>query len=118
MIDAPGNLVVAALHPFENGLDGVCCWGVLKLVECKTGARLAGILTACKSSLTPTSLINTPLPSALQYAECNRTPRYGTKEGVLSFCQHHKRKGMYIVRNGVLLVATRDGSGEPLLRVS
>lgn len=25
---------------------------------------------------------------------------------------------MYIVRNGVLLVATRDGSGEPLLRVS
>ena len=91
---------------------------MLKLVECKTGARLAGILTACKSSLTPTSLINTPLPSALQYAECNRTPRYGTKEGVLSFCQHHKRKGMYIVRNGVLLVATRDGSGEPLLRVS
>lgn len=30
----------------------------------------------------------------------------------MSFCQHHKRAGMYTARNGKLFVATNDGNGE------
>ena len=36
------------------------------------------------------------------------------KEGPQNFCREHKRAGMYTNRNGLLLVATRDGSGKPL----
>lgn len=57
-----------------------------------------------------------PLPllcGALQIAGCERTPRYGVPGQPLSFCQGHKRAGMYTCREGELFVATRDGSGEP-----
>ena len=30
----------------------------------------------------------------------------------MSFCQAHKRVGMYTARNGQVLMATRDGNGE------
>lgn len=50
---------------------------------------------------------------ALQFTGCDRNPRYGTQEGILSFCQAHKRAGQYTVRDGQLFVATRDGNGEP-----
>lgn len=42
---------------------------------------------------------------------CDGTPLYGTRDGPLSYCQAHKRTGLYTVRDGVLYVATRDGSG-------
>ncbi|CAM9802249.1 unnamed protein product [Ectocarpus sp. 6 AP-2014] len=45
-----------------------------------------------------------------KHAGCTRTPRYGRKNGPLTLCQSHKRAGLYTVRDGVLLVATRDGS--------
>eukprot|EP00752_Nemacystus_decipiens_P011348 g10084.t1 len=45
-----------------------------------------------------------------QFSGCDRTPRYGTPDGPLSFCQGHKRAGQYTVHNGQLFVATRDGS--------
>ncbi|CAM9205417.1 unnamed protein product [Ectocarpus sp. 12 AP-2014] len=45
-----------------------------------------------------------------KHAGCTRTPRYGLKNGPLTLCQSHKRAGLYTVRDGVLLVATRDGS--------
>lgn len=34
----------------------------------------------------------------------------------MSFCQDHKRAGMYTSRNGRWLVATNDGNGENLIR--
>lgn len=46
-----------------------------------------------------------------QYDGCDGTPRYGTRDGPLSYCQAHKRTGLYTVRDGVLYVATRDGNG-------
>ncbi|CAN0049642.1 unnamed protein product [Pylaiella littoralis] len=45
-----------------------------------------------------------------QYGGCNGTPRYGTREGPLSFCPKHKRIGLFTVRDGEVYVATRDGS--------
>ena len=47
-----------------------------------------------------------------QHGGCDGTPRYGTRDGPLSFCQAHKRVGLYTIRDGELYVATRDGSGE------
>ena len=47
-----------------------------------------------------------------QYARCDGTPGYGPRAGPQSFCREHKRAGMFTCRNGVLLVATRDGSGK------
>ncbi|CAM9662907.1 unnamed protein product [Scytosiphon promiscuus] len=41
---------------------------------------------------------------------CQRTPRYGIEGEPLSFCQGHKRAGMYTCRDGELFIATRDGS--------
>lgn len=49
-----------------------------------------------------------------QHPGCIRTPKYGHKDGPLSLCQSHKRVGMYTNRNGKLLIATREGSGELL----
>lgn len=49
-----------------------------------------------------------------QYGGCDGTPRYGTRDGPLSFCQTHKRAGLYTTRDGELYVATRDGSGRSL----
>ncbi|CAB1109573.1 unnamed protein product [Ectocarpus sp. CCAP 1310/34] len=46
-----------------------------------------------------------------KHAGCFRALRYGRKNGPLMLCQSHKRAGLYTVRDGVLLVATRDGSG-------
>ena len=46
-----------------------------------------------------------------QFVGCWSTPKYGKRQGPLSFCQHHKRAGMYTNRDGQLLVATRDGNG-------
>ncbi|CAN0364492.1 unnamed protein product, partial [Ascophyllum nodosum] len=45
-----------------------------------------------------------------QFVGCWSTPKYGQRQGSLSFCQHHKRAGMHTNRNGQLLVATRNGS--------
>ncbi|CAM9328458.1 unnamed protein product, partial [Sphacelaria rigidula] len=45
-----------------------------------------------------------------QYEECMAEPRYGAKKGPLSFCNDHKRVGMFTVRHGQLMIATRDGS--------
>ncbi|CAM9662627.1 unnamed protein product, partial [Scytosiphon promiscuus] len=45
-----------------------------------------------------------------EHGECDGSPRYGPQEGPLSFCQAHKRVGMCTARDGVLYVATRDGS--------
>ncbi|CBN74257.1 EsV-1-7 [Ectocarpus siliculosus] len=45
-----------------------------------------------------------------QHGECDGTPRYGGHDGPLTFCRAHKRAGMYTTRDGVLYVATRDGS--------
>ena len=52
-----------------------------------------------------------------QFVGCRSTPKYGQRQGPLSSCQHHKRAGMHTNRNGQLLVATRDGSGETLAAV-
>lgn len=49
-----------------------------------------------------------------QHLGCIRAPKYGHKDGPLSLCQSHKRVGMYTNRNGKLLIATREGSGELL----
>jgi len=49
-----------------------------------------------------------------QHGDCDGTPRYGTRDGPLSFCQAHKRVGLFTTRDGELYVATRDGSGESL----
>ena len=52
-----------------------------------------------------------------QFVGCLSTPKYGQRRGPLSFCQLHKRAGMHTNRNGQLLVATRDGSGETMAAV-
>ncbi|CAB1104651.1 unnamed protein product [Ectocarpus sp. CCAP 1310/34] len=44
-----------------------------------------------------------------EYAGCDGTPRYGPRNGLQSFCQGHKRAGMYTYRSGELFMATRDG---------
>ncbi|CAM9278635.1 unnamed protein product [Ectocarpus sp. 8 AP-2014] len=44
-----------------------------------------------------------------EYAGCDGTPRYGPRNGPRSFCQGHKRAGMYTYRSGELFMATRDG---------
>lgn len=47
-----------------------------------------------------------------QYEGCSKTPLYGPEEGPVSFCHGHKRAGMFVSRNGIRVVATRDGHGE------
>jgi len=47
-----------------------------------------------------------------QFTGCFNTPKYGQRKGPLKFCPKHKRFGMYTNRNGQLLLATRDGTGE------
>lgn len=49
-----------------------------------------------------------------QHPGCIRTPTYGHSDGPLSFCQSHKKAGMYTNPNGNLLMATRDGNGKLL----
>ncbi|CAM9662959.1 unnamed protein product [Scytosiphon promiscuus] len=49
-------------------------------------------------------------PARCEFAGCQRTPRYGVKDGPARFCQGHKIAGMYTRRDGVLLMATRDGA--------
>eukprot|EP00903_Cladosiphon_okamuranus_P018918 g17400.t1 len=45
-----------------------------------------------------------------EYPGCCRTSLYGTEEGILSFRHDHKRKGMYPVSKGMLMLATTGGS--------
>lgn len=56
--------------------------------------------------------LSTPPCPGPQFAGCQRTPRYGQKDGPARFCQGHKVAGMYTRRDGVLLMATRDGTGK------
>eukprot|EP00903_Cladosiphon_okamuranus_P018919 g17401.t1 len=70
-----------------------------------------GIERVCLEHKKPSVAITAMTRAAhCEFAGCERTPRYGPKEGPLSFCQAHKRAGQYTVRNGQLFVATRDGS--------
>lgn len=69
----------------------------------------------CYFPVPPTALTLTPYVMIdSQYDSCDGTPRYGKRDGPLNYCQTHKRAGLYTVRDGVLYVATRDGSGTSL----
>lgn len=66
----------------------------------------------------PLSVAPTAWWLIVQHGSCDGTPRYGARGGPLSFCQAHKRVGLFTIRDGELYVATRDGSGESFVAMS
>lgn len=46
-----------------------------------------------------------------QVLGCEKSPRYGHGEEPPVVCQNHKKAGMFTVRDGKMMMATRDGSG-------
>ncbi|CAM9343030.1 unnamed protein product [Ascophyllum nodosum] len=89
--------------------DTSCCReGCDRKAEAGPKSRPGEIDLFCSSHQSP-AVIATRTEHC-QFVGCWSTPKYGQRQGPLSFCQHHKRAGMHTNQNGQLLVATRDGS--------
>lgn len=61
------------------------------------------------------TLTTSSVHSLEQHPGCSKTSRYGYTDAPLTLCQSHKRAGMYTIRDGRVLVSTRDGKGETRL---
>ncbi|CAN0424047.1 unnamed protein product [Ascophyllum nodosum] len=54
-------------------------------------------------------VVASPTTAQCQHPGCSQSPSYGMKSGSPNFCSSHKRSGMFTIRDGTLVVATRDG---------